>query len=303
MRVLISGASGMVGTALTAALKSSGSEVVALSRSAASGSEPVIQWNPERGELDAAALHAAGPFDAVVHLAGENVAGEPWTADVKRRIRDSRVLGTYLLSGALAELNPRPPVLISASATGYYGDRADADLSEASTVGDDFLATTCRDWEAATGPAEEAGMRVVHARFGIIQSTRGGPLQRLLPMFRMGAGGPLGSGRQWLSWVALADIVGAIEFLLAREDAAGAVNVVSPNPVQQREYARTLGRVLHRPALLPAPAFALRLVMGEMADALVLSSQRVLPRRLTELGFAFRYPELEPALKAAISEQ
>jgi uncharacterized protein (TIGR01777 family) len=302
MKVLISGATGLIGSALTRSLEASGHTCIALSRRDVP-QKTTLRWDPERGEIDMDALAALGRLDAVVHLAGENIAENKWTADVKRRIRDSRVVGTYTLSSALASLPEPPKSLLSASAVGYYGNREGEDLSEASAPGDDFLATICRDWEAASGCAAAAGIRVVSPRIGVVMSVKGAALMKLLPLFRAGVGGPLGNGRQWMSWISLTDTVGAFEFLLANEELRGPFNLTAPEPVTNAEFARTLGKALHRPAILPAPAFALRLMLGrEKADALLLSGQRVLPRRLLDAGFVFRYPTLLEALRAELSE-
>lgn len=294
MKILISGSSGLVGSELVPTLERAGHEVVRLVRGPPKRAGD-IAWDPAAGRLDQQALEA-GAVEGVVHLAGENIAGGRWTPEQKRRIRDSRVVGTRLLSEALAALPTRPRVLVSASAVGYYGDRGDEVLTEESASGTDFLAGVCRDWEAATGPASAAGIRVVHTRFGIILSSEGGSLAKMLPPFRMGAGGPFGGGRQWMSWVTLDDVVGALIRALSMEALSGPVNVVAPHPVRNAEFARALGHVLGRPAVVKAPAFALKLLLGEMAGAL-LSGQRVEPRRLQEAGFAFRHPELEGALR------
>jgi uncharacterized protein len=301
MKVLISGSTGLIGGAVTRSLEASGHTCIALSRRTVP-QRTTVSWDPERGQIDADALAALGPLDAVVHLAGENIAESKWTAEVKRSIRDSRVVGTYTLATALASLPEPPKTLISASAVGYYGNRDGEDLSEASAPGDDFLATICRDWEAATTPADAAGVRVVHTRIGIVMSAKGATLMKLLPYFRAGVGGPLGNGRQWMSWISMVDTVGAIEFLLANESLRGAFNLTAPHPATNGEFAGTLGKVLRRRAFLPAPAFALRFLLGrEKADALLLSGQRVLPRRLEDAGFVFRHPTLIEALQGELA--
>lgn len=291
MRVLVTGARGLIGSALGAALERQEHEVVRLTRAAPSGAGE-FRWNPERGKLDRAAFEGV---DAVVHLAGETVAGR-WTDAKKRRIRDSRVLGTRLLSETAASLDAPPATLVCASAIGLYGDRGDEVVTESSPPGSGFLAGVVRDWEAAAEPARAAGIRVVHTRFGIVQSADGGALKAMLPIFRLGLGGRLGDGRQWVSWVSIDDTVGAIGFALAHGDLAGAVNVTAPEPVTQAEHARTLARVLGRPAVLPAPAFAVRAGLGEFAGE-VLTGARVVPERLSGQGYAFRHRELEPALR------
>ena len=290
LNVLVSGAGGLIGSQLTAFLAGGGHRVTALSRSPGADE---IGWDPDAGELDAAKL--AG-FDAVVHLAGEPIQGR-WTEAKKRRIRDSRVNGTRLLCDRLASLDAPPKALVCASAIGYYGDRGDEVLTEASPPGDDFLAEVCRVWEAAADPARDAGIRVVHARFGIVLSPAGGALGTQLPIFRAGAGGPVGGGEQWWSWVALNDAVGAIHHALMTDSLAGPINVTAPGATTNAEFTRTLADVLHRPAVLPVPAFAVRLGLGEMGDALLLTGARVKPAALIAAGYPFRHPELGAALR------
>jgi hypothetical protein len=291
MKVLITGANGLVGSALGARLAAVGHHLVRLTRSAPRGPGD-FRWDPTAGEIDPAAFDG---IDAVVHLAGETVAGR-WTEAKKRRIRDSRVLGTRLLAETAAAHDPRPRAFVSASAIGYYGDRGDDPVAEESPIGEGFLAEVVRDWEAAAEPAREAGIRVVNLRFGIVQSAAGGALRAQLPLFRLGLGGRVGNGRQYVSWVAIDDVVGAIEFALSSDPLTGPVNVTAPEPVTNADYARTLGRVLRRPALLPAPAPAVRLLLGEFAGEL-LGGQRVVADRLLESGFEFQHPELEGALR------
>jgi uncharacterized protein (TIGR01777 family) len=296
--IAVSGASGFVGSALVERLRTDRHVVRTLVRRPAR-TPGEISWDPAGGRIDAGSFEG---IDAVVHLAGETLA-QRWTADRMRRIRESRVAGTSLLAGALAGLAAPPAVLISASAIGYYGERGDEILDETSPAGaaDNFLASVCRDWEAATGPAAERGIRVVMLRNGIVLG-RGGVLAKMLPAFRLGLGGRLGDGRQWLSWIALADLVGIIAWLVSRSDLSGPVNAVSPNPVTNAEFTRTLGLVLHRPAVLPVPAAALRLALGrQMADETVLASQRVRPRRLLDAGYEFSLPTLEASLRATRS--
>lgn len=292
MNILVSGASGLIGSALVPALAARGHQVRRLVRDDA-GEDDVL-WRPERGEIDGARL--AG-FDAVVHLAGENIADGRWTAEKKRRIVESRCKGTRLLCEALARLPAPPKTLACASAVGFYGSRADEWLDEESAVGSGFLAEGCREWEAATRPAIERGIRVVHLRTGFVLSARGGGLARMLVPFRLGIGGVLGSGKQWMSWVAVDDVVGAIDHVLATEGVRGPVNVVAPEPVTNATFTKTLGRVLGRPTILPMPAFAAHLAFGEVADELLLASQRVAPRRLIASGYRFAWPSLEPALQ------
>lgn len=280
MNILLTGAGGLVGSALVPRLAAESHIVTRLSHS-----QP---W-PEL-----ASLHA------VVHLAGENISTGRWTPEKKARIRDSRVQVTRRLCETVAKLPQLPRVVICASAVGYYGNRGDEVLREESAPGAGFLAEVCRDWEAATKPAVDAGIRVVNLRFGVILCATGGALAKMLTPFRLGLGGVLGDGRQWMSWVALDDVVGVISDALANETLRGPVNVVAPQPMTNREFTKTLGRVLHRPAMFPAPAFALRLALGEMADALLLSSQRVEPAKLLAGGYPFRFPELGDVLQHAL---
>jgi uncharacterized protein (TIGR01777 family) len=292
MRILVSGASGLIGSALVRRLAAP-IEVIRLVRREPTSDAAEIRWDPAAGTIDAHRLEA---FDAVVHLAGENIGAGRWTSARKARIRNSRVDGTRMLAQTLAGLARPPKVLVSASAVGFYGNRGDGELDESSSPGEGFLAGVCRDWEAATVPAAEAGIRVVLARFGVVLAREGGALARLLPPFRFGLGGRLGSGRQFMSWVSLEDVVGAIRFLLENESLRGPVNVTSPQPVTNRQFTETLGRVLHRPTVLPAPAFLLRVALGEMADEMLLSSARVLPRRLLDAGYRFSQTDLEATL-------
>ncbi len=291
MNVLVSGASGFIGSALVPALTTGGHSVRKLTRGTPSGKDE-YRWDPVAGDIEPAAL--AG-LDAVVHLTGESVAGR-WTAAKKERILRSRVEGTRTLSEALASLSNPPRVLVCASAVGYYGDRGDEVVTEESPSGDGFLAEVVREWEAASRPAEEAGIRVVRFRFGIVLSPAGGALRTMLRPFRLGVGGSLGSGRQWMSWVAIDDVVGAIHHALFTQGLAGAVNAVAPNPVTNAEFSKTLAHVLRRPALLPVPAPALRLVLGEFSQE-ALASVRATPERLRESGYEFRFPDIEPALR------
>ena len=265
-------------------------------RSDASRSPGEVAWSPREGTIDAAALEGA---DVVIHLAGENVAGR-WSAAKKQRIMSSRREGTRVLSEALARLQRKPRVLLSASAIGYFGDRGDEQLTESSPPGDGFLAEVCKEWEAATQPAQQAGVRVCNLRFGLVISWRGGPLKMMLTPFKLGLGGRLGSGRQWMSWVHLDDVLGVMHHCIAREEVSGPVNVVSPQPVTNQQFTRTLGRVLGRPAVIPVPRFALRLAIGELADEGLLASERVLPRKLQASGYAFKHADLEGALRAEV---
>jgi len=293
-RVAISGSGGLIGSALAGALAEGGHEVVRLVRRAPSPGKREVPWDPGAGAVGAAGLEG---LEAVVHLAGENIAAGRWTAARKDAIRDSRVTGTRVLCEALAGLASPPKTLVCASATGVYGDRGDAEVTEDSPAGTGFLADVCRQWEAACAPALRRGIRVVSLRFGMVLSAAGGALARMLPAFRAGLGGPLGRGTQYVSWIVLDDLLPILLHVLAHEDLRGPVNAVAPRPVTSREFAEALGAVLSRPALLPVPAFALRLALGEMADALLLSSCRAVPRRLAESGYRFLYPEIFGALR------
>jgi uncharacterized protein (TIGR01777 family) len=316
MRVLVSGSSGLIGSALVPALESAGHAVVRLVRHAPAGNE--IRWDPTKppplattaprlrsGQAPGGAPEEGGApealegFDAVVHLAGENIAGR-WTAAKKARIRDSRVQGTSALAAGLTRTKVLPRVMVCASAIGIYGDRGDEVLREDSAPGSDFLADVCKQWEASTEPAAKAGIRIVLLRFGVVLSPRGGALARMLPPFRMGAGGRIGSGRQWMSWITLEDLVAIIEHALRTESLRGPVNTVAPNPVTNAEFTGTLGTVLHRPTVFPLPAFMVRLMFGEMGDALLLSSQRVDCGKLLASGYRFRHAELKSALEALL---
>jgi uncharacterized protein (TIGR01777 family) len=283
---------------LVKSLEAPGHEIFRLVRHAP-GSDSEIEWSPERYSIALARLEG---FDAVVHLAGESIASGRWDEEKKRKIRESRVKGTKLLSDALANLARPPKTLISASAIGYYGNRGDELLTEPSPPGDDFLSGVCVEWENATAHAAEKGIRVVNTRFGIILDSAGGALAKMLTPFRMGVGGKIGSGKQWMSWIALDDVVGAIEYALASESVSGPVNFVAPNPVRNAEFTKTLGKVLSRPTIFPIPAFGARLVFGEMADALLLSSQRVDPGRLRTTDYQFKYSQLEGVLRHVLAE-
>ena len=298
MTVAVTGASGMIGAALVPFLTAGGHTVVRVGRGAPRAGLPPglrdVQWDPGRGQLDPAALDGV---DVVVHLAGANV-GERWTAAHTRDILASRVDSTRLIAETVATLDRRPRALVSMSASGYYGDRGDELLDESAPPGRGFLADVAVRWEAAADPARAAGVRVVHPRLGVVLSPKGGALAKLLPPFALGLGGPTGGGRQWWSLVGLDDAVGALHFLATRDEIAGPANVSLPEPVRNADFTRTLARVLGRPALVPTPAFALRLALGrEQADETVLVSQRMVPRRLLEAGFAFRHPTVEAALR------
>lgn len=298
MKILITGATGLIGAALSARLLKGQHTVVRLRRSGANLQPGDAAWDPGTGAIDPAALDSA---DAVVNLAGASIAGGRWTPARKKALRASRVEPTRALARTLAKL-PRPPqVLVSASAIGYYGDRGDETLAESSAPGEDFLAGICREWEAAAAEAERAGIRTVTLRTSVVLAKNGGALAKMITPFRWGVGGRLGSGKQWMSWITLEDEVEVFYGAIVNAEWRGAINAASPQPVTNAEFTRALARVLHRPAIFPAPAFALRLMLGEMADALLLSSQRVSAEKLTGLGFSFRQPQLEPALRAILS--
>jgi uncharacterized protein (TIGR01777 family) len=288
-RVLVSGASGPIGQALLPVLRQQGFEVSRLTRSAPGQGE--ILWDPAR-PLDPRSVTG---YDAVVHLAGESIVGR-WTEAKKRRIQESRVAGTRHLAEAVAKAAQRPSVFVSASAIGYYGDRGDEVLRENSSPGRDFLSAVCRDWEASAQPAAQAGIRTVPTRFGLILSAVGGALPKMLPPFRIGAGGNMGNGRQWWSWIHINDVVGAILHVIRTHSLAGPVNVVGPKPVTNAEFTQALARALHRPAFFPLPAFVARLAFGQMADELLLASQKVEPDQLVASGYRFQYADLGPAL-------
>ncbi len=294
MKVLVSGSRGLVGSALVPALARNGHFILRLVRRPPEPRAPELLWNPGEGILEREGLQG---IDAVVHLAGESVAGGTWTAEQKARIRNSRVGGTALLCDTLATLDRPPKVLVSASATGYYGDRGDEILREESVPGTGFLAGVCREWEAATEPAVRKGIRVVLLRIGMVLSPAGGALGKMLPLFRSGLGGKLGSGRQYVSWIALDDLVGSILHVLSTPSLEGPVNAVAPHPLTNREFTKALGRAIGRPAVLPVPSFAARLTMGEMADELLLASTRVEPSKLISSGYRFLYPAIDEALR------
>ena len=298
MDVVVTGSGGLIGSALREALEKAGHRMVPMVRSQASGG--AIQWDPDRGQIDAGGLEGVG---AVVHLAGEGIGDRRWNDAHKAKVKDSRTKGTSLLAQTLAKLNKAPRVLVSGSAVGYYGDRGDEVLTESSRSGRDFLAGVCTAWEAATAPAKEAGIRVAHIRTGIVLSGRGGVLPKMLLPFKFGAGGKLGSGRQWVSWIALEDEVGAIVHLLGNDSLSGPFNLTAPNPVTNADMTKAIGAALHRPTLISAPAFALKAALGsEMAEELLLVSQRALPTRLLDSGFTFAHSELAGALRVALAE-
>lgn len=296
MRVVITGASGLVGRALASALVARGDSVVRLVRRASATPTPSDEalWNPVASQIDVARVAGA---DAIVNLAGESIAAGRWTDARKQSIRDSRVKSTDLIARAAATSSSRPRVFLSASAVGYYGAHDATPLDETAASGSDFLASVCRDWESAARPASDAGVRVVTLRIGLVLSARGGALAKMVPIFRMGMGGVVGSGTQFMSWISLTDLLRVFLFAIDTDAISGPVNVVTPHAVSNREFTTMLGRVLSRPTLIPAPAFAIRTVLGEMGDALLLSGANVFPKRLLDAGFSFTHPYLEGALR------
>lgn len=299
MKVLVTGSSGLIGSALVPSLSADGHQVTRLVRPKTRPGTGQVVWDPDAGRLDPATIEG---FDGVVHLAGENVAGKRWTAEQKKRLFESRVKSAQLLAGTLARLTCPPRTLICASAVGYYGDRGEEVLTEESSSGSDFPSSMCREWEAAADLAVSSHIRVVKLRVGAVLSAAGGALALMLPAFKAGLGGALGSGRQYLSWIAIDDAAGVIRHALSNESLSGPVNAVAPQPVTNREFTKTLGRVLGRPTFLTVPSFVLRLAVGEMAEALLLASQRVIPARLQSSGYTFRYPELEGALRHLLAK-
>src|SRR5580692_2200473 len=289
-KILVSGSSGLIGAALVPALQSNGYEVVRLVRGASASGR--VGWDPAQP----LAPESVSGFEVIIHLAGESIVGR-WTEAKKRRIRESRVQGTRALAAALAAAPQPPQLLISASAIGYYGNRGEETLREDSSSGEGFLPEVCREWEAAAEPASKAGIRAVQMRFGVVLSAVGGALQKMLLTFRMGVGGKVGNGRQWMSWIAIDDLVGAIQHVIKTDTLRGPVNGVGPGPVRNAEFTRTLASVLSRPAIFPMPGFAARLAFGQMADELLLASQRVEPAKLMASGYVFQKPDLSTALE------
>lgn len=298
MDVAVTGATGLIGQALTRSLEADGHRVVPVSRSATGAG--VIRWDPAAGTIERDGFEG---LDAVVHLAGEPIASGPWTTAQRRRIRESRVAGTTLLARTLAGLATPPATLISGSAIGFYGDRADEILTETSAPGTDFLATVCTDWEAATAPAIDAGIRTAHLRTGIVLDRSGGALAKQLLIFRLGLGGPVGKGDQWMPWITLHDEVAAIRFLLDRPDLAGPHNLTAPNPVTNRTFTAALGKALHRPTVLRVPGVVRKLPfgVGDLVDSLLFSSARVHPTALEAAGFTFDHPTIDAALEAVLN--
>jgi uncharacterized protein (TIGR01777 family) len=306
MRILLSGSTGLVGTSLIETLERDGHQIVRLARPESAPGKAnttraqTVRWDPVAGQFDAP---AAERTDALVHLAGAPIAGRRWSVSRKNLLRTSRIEATRHLVGALSRLQHPPRVIVASSGVGYYGDRGEEILTEESSSGGDFLSALCREWEAETARGAEFGARVVMLRFGIILAAHGGALPRMALPFKLGAGGRLGSGRQWMSWLTIAEAVGMIRFALANSGLAGPTNAVTPNPVRNADFTRLLAKTLHRPALFPACAFALRLALGEMADALLLSSQRVMPSKLELAGYRFIQPDLATALAEVLRKQ
>ncbi len=294
-RVLVSGASGPIGKALLPTLRANGAHITRLVRNNAPptySDEQTIQWHPEQ-PLSPDVLSG---FDAVIHLAGETIVGR-WTESKKTKIRDSRVIGTRNLAQSLAQAKHRPQIFLCSSAIGYYGNRGDEPLTEESAPGTGFLAEVCQEWEAATHPAAEAGIRTVAIRTGVVLSREGGALAKMLPAFKMGVGGKIGDGRQWMSWIDVQDLVGAIHHILKSDLLYGSVNMVAPRPVTNAEFTQTLASVLSRPAVFPMPAFAVKLLFGEMGETVLLASQRVEPTQLVSSGYPFRFRDLRASLQ------
>jgi uncharacterized protein (TIGR01777 family) len=297
MRVLITGAHGLIGTALQTSFTEKGYEMLlATRREPQNGSE--IQWDVETGFAEPERLEGLG---AVVHLAGESVSGLRWTEEKKKAIRDSRILGTRSVVDAISKVADRPKVFIAASAIGFYGERGDDEMTESSAAGDTFLAEVCREWEGEARRAEDAGIRTVLLRTGIVLSKDGGALGTMLTPFKLGVGGVVGSGKQWMSWISLDDHIAAINYAIENDTLRGAVNSVAPNPVTNHDFTKVLGEVLYRPTFLPLPEFAVSMVLGEMGDALLLASTKVLPKRLEQAGFEYRYPHLKTAIEHAVA--
>jgi uncharacterized protein (TIGR01777 family) len=297
MKILITGASGMIGRELQKKLAQRGDQLLLASRKEPADDRD-IKWSVEEGFAEPERLEGV---DAVVHLAGENVSGLRWTDEKKKAIRDSRVLGTRSVVDAMSRLNKKPRVFIASSAIGFYGERGDEEVTESSGPGDNFLAEVCRDWEAESRRAEDAGIRTVLLRTGIVLTKEGGALGTMLLPFKLGVGGVVGSGIQWMCWISMDDHLSVIVFCLDYEQLRGAVNAVAPNPVTNEEFTKTLGDVLYRPTFFPLPEFAVSMVFGEMGDALLLASTRVLPKRLLDAGYEFKYPVLKKAIEHAVA--
>ena len=294
MRYVITGASGLLGTTLTQALREDGHEVASLSRRPDPNDQASFAWNPDRGEIDRKAFDQC---DVVVHLAGESVS-KRWTKARMRTILESRVKGTTLIAETIAKLEKKPRALLSASAVGIYGNRGDLVLTESSEFGDNFLANVCRDWEKATQPASDAGVRIVNLRIGVVLTAQGGALKKLLPAFKLGLGGRIGDGRAWMAWISLADTIGVIRFASENNQIVGPINVTAPEPVTNAEFTRSVARAVKRPAFLPVPEFALKLALGKMAEGMLLTSTRAVPAKLQEQGYTFTHTRLDDALKS-----
>lgn len=294
MKILISGSTGLIGSSLTACFKERGHDVVRLVRNESLMGDNTILWDPEHRELK---LEEFEGFDVVINLAGENISSGRWTDEKKQKIRDSRVFGTHMLAELIARLESPPALFISASAIGFYGDRSDEIMTESSEPGSGFLSDVCEKWEEAANAAKNAGIRVVNLRIGVVLSTEGGALQKMLTPFRMGLGGIVGFGKQYMSWVSIDDVVGIVLHIINEESLEGPVNAVSPQPETNYRFTKTLGKVLRRPTIFPLPGFVARFMLGEMADELLLSSTRVVPKALVDSGYSFLYPDLEHALK------
>ncbi len=303
MDIVISGASGLIGTALTESLIAHGHRPIALVRRVPRAGADEVEWNPSDGTIDAPSLEGV---DAVVHLAGAGIGDKRWSDERKQVIRDSRTEGTALLAKTLADLNDKPEVLVSGSGIGFYGNRGNTELTEAAPSGSGFLAEVCVAWEAATSDAADAGIRTAHVRTSVVMSDRGGTLKKQLPLFKLGLGGRFGPGDQWLSWISLRDEVRAIEFLIDKAsggDISGPVNLCTPNPITNRTFTKTLGSILNRPTILPVPLFAPKLLFGsELVEELILASQRGVPSVLADAGFSFEDPDLEPALRRILKK-
>ncbi|MHC4554093.1 MAG: TIGR01777 family oxidoreductase [Planctomycetota bacterium] len=296
MKILISGSHGFIGSAVHKSLEQGGDQLLRLIRQTQIAHSDEVFWNLPDNFIDHSKLTN---LDAVIHLAGENLFGR-WNEKKKQAIHDSRIKSTAFLAQTVAAKEHKPKVLICASAIGYYGDRGELECTETTEAGDGFLTTVCREWEQATLPASEAGIRVVNLRFGVVLGKEGGSLAKMLPAFKMGMGGPLGDGQQWVSWVSIDDAVRAVEFSLNNENLSGPVNVVSPQPVRNKEFAQAIGHALHRPEVVPVPKRMLKFMLGEMADETVLASTKVLPHKLQSKGFSFEHPDLETALAAVL---
>ena len=296
-RILVAGSSGMIGTQLVAFLDTGGHEVWRLVRRVPAEGRNEIFWDPENGELDRGSIEG---FDAIIHLGGEGIGDRRWNKKRKRKIKDSRVESTKLLSEAICSMNTKPECFILASAIGWYGDRGDEELDEESQIGEGFLPEVCKEWEGAASKVEESGVRTVYLRSGIVLAATGGALGKMLLPFKFGAGGPMGGGKQWMSWIALDDEIYAIHHLLMSQNSKGKYNLSAPRPVRQKLFARTLGRVLRRPAFAPLPGFVIKIIFGEMGEKLTLDSQRVLPSRLVDEGYEFLHRDLEPALRDSL---